>query len=170
MRTKNLRSQPCIRAGLALGPVLAFVAFGGDSLVRRVIESSAPAVHAAQAVNAPRVFFVSPRDGAEVSSDVELELEFGVENYEIAPVPEEFETPRADIGHFHLGVDTGCFAVGEVIPPGEQGWVHFGDGSNTILMQVEPGTMEFSVQIGDDEHRTREGLCETISVEVSGGL
>lgn len=170
MRTRNLRSQPCIRAGLALGPVLAIVTFGGDSLALKGIESSAPAVHAAQAGNAPRVFFVGLRDGAEVSSDVELELEFGVENYEISPVPQEFDTPRADIGHFHLGVDTGCFAVGEVIPPGEPGWVHFGDGSNTISMQVEPGTIELSVQIGDDEHRTREGLCVTISVEVSGGL
>ena len=37
-------------------------------------------------------------------------------------------------------------------------------------MQLEPGTHTFAVQIGDDEHRTLEGLCETIEVELADGI
>ena len=117
----------------------------------------------------PRVFFVTPQDGADISSDFDLELEFGAENYEISPIPEEFESPRPDVGHYHLGVNTGCLAVGEVIPQGE-GWVHFGDGSNTFTLQVEAGAYQLTVQIGDDEHRTQDGLCESIDVDIADGI
>ena len=73
------------------------------------------------------------------------------------------------MGHYHLGVDTGCLPAGEIIPEGE-GWVHFGDGSNVFTLQVEPAAYELTVQIGDDLHRTQEGLCETISIEIADGI
>ena len=56
-----------------------------------------------------------------------------------------------------------------MIPQGE-GWVHFGDGSNTFTMQSEPAEYELTLQIGDDAHRTQEGLCETISVTIADGI
>ena len=117
----------------------------------------------------PRVFFVAPRDGAEISVDVPVVFEFGSENFEISPVPEEAAAPREGMGHYHLGVDTECLPVGEIIPQGDP-WIHFGDGSNTIEMFLEPGEHTFAVQMGDDEHRTLEGLCETISIELADGI
>lgn len=134
------------------------------------MESAAPAADPEPVSGGtPRVFFVTPQDGADISSDFDLELEFGAENYEISPIPEEFESPRPDVGHYHLGVNTGCLAVGEVIPQGE-GWVHFGDGSNTFTLQVEAGAYQLTVQIGDDEHRTQDGLCESIDVDIADGI
>ncbi len=130
---------------------------------------SAPEPVADEPMGDPRVFFVAPEDGAEIAVDLGVSFEFGTENFEISPVPEEVESPRADIGHFHLGVNTECLPVGEVIPQADP-WVHFGDGSNTIDMQLEPGRHTFAVQIGDDEHRTLEGLCETIEVELADGI
>ena len=116
-----------------------------------------------------RVFFVYPQDGAEISVDVPLTLEFGSENFEISPVPEELETVRDGVGHYHFGFDTECLPVGEIIPQSEP-WVHFGDGSNTFDLPLAPGTYQLSVQAADDEHRTLEGLCETISIEIADGI
>ena len=79
---------------------------------------------------APRVYFVAPEDGANISVDHPVVFEFGIENCEIAAVPEEVEQPRPDVGHDHLGVDTECLPVGEIIPMADP-WLHFGDASNT---------------------------------------
>ncbi len=117
----------------------------------------------------PRVFFVAPADGAEISVDIGVNFEFGVENFEISPVPDEVEQAREGMGHYHLGVDTECLPIAEIVPQADP-WIHFGDGSNTIEMQLEPGRYTFAVQMGDDEHRTIEGLCDTIEVEVADGI
>lgn len=113
----------------------------------------------------PRVFFVQPQNGAPVKSPVRFE--FGLENYTISPVPKPAaDKPREGIGHHHLGVDTDCLSVGEVIPMG-QPWIHFGDGRTGIEMQLTPGPHKFALQLGDDQHRTLTGLCSTISVTVA---
>ena len=117
-----------------------------------------------------RIFFVSPADGSQHSEDV-ITIEFGAENYPISAIPEGFDpetdTPREGVGHYHLGYNTGCLAVGEVIPQGGN-WQHFGDGSNTTTLENAPaGTYELTVQIGDDLHATQGGLCTTITIEVT---
>lgn len=171
MRTECLYLNRNVLLGsLMLVPVIALTGCGGGgSMDNGAMESNAPPAGAAPTSGTPRVFFVAPQDGAEISSDFDLPLQFGSENYEISPIPEEFDSPRADIGHYHFGFDTGCLPVGEVIPQGE-GWVHIGDGSDTFSLQVEPGAYELTVQIGDDEHRTQNGLCETIDVEIADGI
>ncbi len=125
---------------------------------------------AAEPIATPRVFFVAPRDGEEISVDIPVAFEFGSENFEISPVPEDFEQPRADMGHYHLGVDVECLAGGTVIEQGTPSWVHFGDGSNTFEISLEPGEHMFALQIGDDEHRTLGGLCETITISLEEGI
>jgi hypothetical protein len=113
-----------------------------------------------------RVYFVEPQDGATLSSESLATFVFGSDQYTIGAVPEgEVTAARADIGHFHLGVDTECLPAGVEIPKADP-WIHFGTGSNTIEMQLKPGPHTLSVQVGDDLHRTVEGLCETISVTV----
>jgi hypothetical protein len=117
----------------------------------------------------PRVFFVAPLDDTDHPAELPLAFEFGSEGFEISPVPNPLETVRSDVGHFHLGVDAECLPAGEIVPQSAP-WVHFGDGSNTIEVSLEPGEHTFSVQIGDDEHRTLEGLCETITVRIEEGI
>ena len=183
MRTKFMSLNRTLLVTMAVVPAVAFVGCGGgsesengmDSAPMEPMESSAPASDpASSSGGSPRVFFVAPGDGGEFSSDFDLEMEFGAENYEISPIPEGFDaetdTPRPDVGHFHVGIDAGgCLPVGQVIPQGE-GWVHFGDGSNTFTMQSEPAEYELTLQIGDDAHRTQEDLCETISVTIADGI
>jgi hypothetical protein len=120
-----------------------------------------------------RVFFVEPKNGATVKSPVKFV--FGNDQVQISPVPQgEVKEARADMGHYHLGVDTDCLPAGTIIPKAEAGatpgnagsWIHFGTGSDNIEMSLTPGTHKFSVEVGDDLHRAVEGLCETISVTV----
>ena len=117
----------------------------------------------------PRVFFVAPQDGGMLPAEQPIAFEFGIENYEISPLPETVEQVRPGVGHHHLGVNTECLSVGELIPKADP-WVHFGDGSNTIGMQLDPGEHTFALQLGDDEHRTIEGLCATITIMVEEGI
>jgi hypothetical protein len=113
----------------------------------------------------PRVFFVQPQDDADVKSPVMLE--FGAQNFQIAAVPQGTVTEtRPNLGHHHVAVDADCLPPGTEIPKAAP-WVHFGDGKNVIDMQLPPGRHRLTLQIGDDLHRTIEGLCSTISVNVT---
>ncbi len=111
----------------------------------------------------PSVSFVMPADGATVSSPVAME--FMASNLNISPVPSEVETPREGMGHHHVAIDTECLPVGEEIPKADP-WVHFGDGSQIYETLLPAGRHTLTLQIGDDEHRTQEGLCTTISITV----
>jgi hypothetical protein len=113
----------------------------------------------------PRVFFVQPADGATVQSPVHLE--FGAADFQIAAVPQGTVTEtRPALGHHHVGVDTDCLPTGTAIPRAAP-WVHFGDGKNVIDMQLPAGQHRLTLQVGDDLHRTIEGLCSTITVNVT---
>jgi hypothetical protein len=138
-------------------------------------ESSAPASSApaastpppAAAASGPRVFFVSPKDGETVKSPVHLM--FGIENYQIAAVPEgTVTTARPGMGHHHLGVDTDCLPPGTVIPKAAP-WVHFGTGATMMDpgVQLTPGTHKLALQTADDTHTTIPGLCSTITITVA---
>ena len=113
----------------------------------------------------PRVFFVQPQDGATVKSPVKLE--FGAQDFTIAAVPQGTVTEtRPSLGHYHIGVDADCLPPGTVIPRAAP-WVHFGDGKNVIDMQLPTGMHKLTLQVGDDLHKTIEGLCTSITVNVT---
>ena len=98
-----------------------------------------------------------------------LKARFGLEGYELAPVPKETPTPeqvRQGMGHHHLGIDMDCLPAGTEIVKGTPSWVHFGTGATEIDVQLEPGPHKLTLQLGDDLHRTVEGLCQTINVTV----
>jgi hypothetical protein len=144
-------------------------ACGGSPESKAEAPAAAPAAAPAEDHGAHaggRVFFMEPANGASVKSPVRLV--FGSEMVTIAAVPPgEVTEVRPNTAHFHLGVDTDCLPVGTVIPKANP-WVHFGDGKNTIDMQLSPGSHKLVVQAGDDKHATMTGLCETITVNVQG--
>ena len=167
-----------VEMSLRLKGVLAIVvcatvaaAACGGGMEEAAPESAAEPMEAAAADESmePRVFFVAPRDETDHATEIPLGFTFGVENFEIGVVPEEVTSVRDGVGHYHLGVETECLPAGEIIPAADP-WVHFGDGSDGMEMQLEGGEYRFTVQIGDDEHRTLEGLCETITVRMEDGI
>ncbi len=116
----------------------------------------------AESSDAPRVWFITPEDGATVTSPVAFE--FGSENITIEPKGDI----HAGAGHHHIGINTECLPAGEAIPEADP-WVHFGDGSAMIEMQLEPGEHTLTIQIGDGEHVTLDepGLCTSVTITVS---
>ena len=151
---------------LAVFVTAGVVACGGGSSGS---EGGAASATDAAPTATPRVFFVDPANETDHPTEIPLGLTFGVENFQISPVPEEAASPRAGLGHYHLGFNTDCLPAGEIIPSADP-WTHFGDGSDGMEMQLEGGEYRFSVQIGDDEHRTLEGLCETITIRMEDGI
>jgi hypothetical protein len=122
------------------------------------------AATAKPASSAPRVFFVEPTEGATVKSPVKLR--FGIENYELAAVPQgDVTAARKGMGHHHVGVDTECLPAGSVIPKANP-WVHHGGAQTEMDMQLTPGKHRLTLQLGDDTHATVEGLCSSITVNV----
>ena len=119
------------------------------------------------AETAPRVFFANLSDGDEVTSPVSIE--FGIENFEIVAAQDPIVIEEGK-GHHHLGVNTHCLEPGVIIVKAEP-WIHFGDGSNTIDMQLPPGPAHLVLQVGDGEHRTLDepGLCAMINLTVIEG-
>ena len=125
-------------------------------------EAAAETPMASEQMGGPRVFFTTPEDGATVASPVHLE--FGHENFNIEPKGEV----HSGAGHHHVGLNTECLPPGEAIPEADP-WIHFGDGSATIDMQLPAGEHTLTIQIGDGEHVTLEdaGLCQSITITVS---
>jgi len=141
---------------------VALVACGGGGDTEPPPSTSPPTTEAAS--TEPRVFFVSPKDGDEVTSPVSFE--FGAENLSVDPVVDPPVVTPGSI-HFHVGYNTDCLPAGEVIPKADP-WVHFGDGSSVYETQLDPGTYKLALQAGDGEHRTLEGdgYCDVINITV----
>lgn len=156
------------RRHLALVAAAALVSACSSEPAAPPAAESAPAVAAAPAEAAkpsgPREFFVEPQDGATVKSPVKLR--FGIENYELAAVPQgTVETVRPGMGHHHVGVDIDCLPPGMEIPKANP-WVHHGGAQTEMDMQLPPGPHKLTLQLGDDKHMTIAGLCQTITVNV----
>jgi hypothetical protein len=108
--------------------------------------------------------FVSPSDGDTVGSPVEVEL--AADGVELT----EAGAPAAGEAHLHVMADIGCVDDGELIPgPSdeheEEGYFHLGDGSDSRELDLEPGTYELCVQLGDGVH-IAFGETETIEITV----
>ena len=113
----------------------------------------------------PKVFFIEPKNGAQVSSPVHMK--FGAEGIEIAAVPPgDVTKTRPGVGHYHIGVGVSCLPPGKTIVKGTPSWVHFGDGKSEIDMQLTPGRHRLALQLGDDLHNTIAGTCQMITVTV----
>jgi hypothetical protein len=95
-----------------------------------------------QAFLAPRVFFISPADGAEVNSPVALEL--GAEHVSIEPAG----TARAGAGYLVVIVDAPCFGPGEVIPADDQ-HIHLSGGETSLDLSLLTGEHRLCLQLAD---------------------
>jgi len=96
-----------------------------------------------------RIFFISPTDGETVSSPVSVE--FGIAGMTVAPAGDM--TPQS--GHHHLLIDTGLPDLGLPIPK-DANHVHFGDGSTSTEISLEPGEHTLQMLLGDHLHIPHE--------------
>jgi hypothetical protein len=117
---------------LALAPALASGALAGET----------PAPEGAA------VYFITPEDGAAVSSPVTVR--FGLKGMGVAPAGID----KDHTGHHHLLVDTPMLE-GEALDysiPADENHVHFGGGQTETTIELEPGTHTLQLLLGDMNH------------------
>jgi hypothetical protein len=107
------------------------------------------------------VHFITPEDGAVVSSPVRLE--FAVAGMEVLPAGEDADNS----GHHHILIDTDLPDMALPIPADAK-HVHFGDGSTTAELILAPGTHTLQLLFADYLHIPHDGpvYSERITVTV----
>lgn len=96
------------------------------------------------------VYFVSPTDGATVESPFRVEM--AAEGVEVRPAG----TMEEGTGHMHILIDTPFIPPGEVIPNDER-HLHYGDGSLSATLELDPAEYVLRLQFADGAHRALEG-------------
>ena len=128
---------------------------------------AAPAVEAAPAAEAapegekkPQVFFVSPADGAEVTSPVKLE--FGIKGMSVDAAGEVKEGS----GHHHLIINGGPIEEGVVVPANET-HIHYGQAQTEAEVALEPGEYSLTMQFANGAHQSYgDPMSAKISIKV----
>ena len=106
------------------------------------------------------VEFSTPKDGAEVSNPVQVEME--VTGMQVKPAG----TMEEGTGHHHLIIDAGPVTKGEVIPANDS-YVHFGGGQTSHELSLKPGEHTLTLQFADGEHKSYgQDWSRTITVNV----
>lgn len=109
-----------------------------------------------------RVWFVSPGDGAALTSP--FVVEFGLEGMELLPAGEIGE----NTGHHHLLVNTPLPRMDLPIIT-DDAHMHFGLAQTSVELSLAPGTYTLQLLLGDDLHIPHEPpvMSEVITVEVT---
>jgi hypothetical protein len=92
-----------------------------------------------------KLYFVSPQDGAEVSSPVTVR--FGLSGMGVAPAGVNLEKT----GHHHLVIDADLPDLDKPIP-GNDNYRHFGGGQTEVVLQLSPGQHTLQMLLGDFTH------------------
>ncbi len=133
-----------------------------ESAAESVAETSPPAAlpRSASAEGA-RLFFITPSDGETVSSPVSIE--FGLEGMAVVAAG----VNETHSGHHHLIVDADLPEMGLPIPANEN-YIHFGDGSTSTELALEPGQHTLRLLLGDHLHIPHDPpvTSETITITV----
>jgi hypothetical protein len=98
----------------------------------------------------PRVWFVQPQNGATVTNPIDVEM--AAEGITIEPAGEIHE----GAGHFHILVDSGFVAPGELVPF-DANHLHFGNGQMTTTVEIEPGQHTLRLQVANGAHQALDG-------------
>jgi len=107
-----------------------------------------------------RVFFMEPKDGAEVQSPVKVVM--GVEGMTIKPSGGVV----AGTGHHHVLINKGPMRGGKVIPT-DKTHVHFGKGQTEATLKLAPGDYTLTMQFADGLHRSYgKRMAHTIRIKV----
>jgi hypothetical protein len=119
---------------------------GAEQPAARQAEAPAPAAMPRTASPAgARLFFITPADGDTVSNPVQIE--FGIEGMSVVKAGDA--TPHS--GHHHLIIDADLPDLGMPIPA-DDNYIHFGDGSTSTEITLEPGRHTLRLLLGDHHH------------------
>ena len=94
-----------------------------------------------------KVFIISPKNGATVTSPVTVK--FGIKGMTLAPAG----TKQDNTGHHHLLIDTDPPAdLSQPIPTVPDKVVHFGKAQTETTLTLPPGKHTLQLLLGDQNH------------------
>jgi len=111
--------------------------------------------------NTGSVSITSPAEGAVVTSPFDVVMQATDFTIEAAS-----NGPSDGAGHFHILVDQPAVAPGQAIPnnPGD-GYYHYGDGSTTATLDLDPGAHTIRIQAGTANHLAYD-LTDSVNIVV----
>ena len=112
-------------------------------------EASPPALQRTASNSDARVFFITPADGAKVTSPVVVK--FGMDSMTVGPAGDA----TVNSGHHHVLVDTDLPDLSLPVPKDER-HVHFGDGSSATELELAPGEHTLQLLFADFMHIPHE--------------
>lgn len=153
-----------VTAGLAV-TLVAFLGACGDDDDDDAVDAGSDETEeatttTAAAEPAASVQITEPADGATVTSPVTVKM--AATGFVIEPAGDG--TVTEGHGHFHVMIDSGCVAVGEVVPS-DATHVHFGKAQTEAPLELAPGEHTLCLQAGDGAH-TALPLTDEIKVTV----
>ena len=109
-----------------------------------------------------KVFIISPKDGAEVSSP--FEVVFGLQGMGIAPAGINFP----NTGHHHLLIDLDELPDLKSGIPADAQHLHFGKGQTQATIELDPGEHSLQLLLGDWMHVPHETpvISEKINISI----
>jgi hypothetical protein len=122
--------------------------------------SALAAEHRAMAPEAAEVYFISPEDGATVSSPVMVK--FGLSGMGVAPAGIEKE----GTGHHHLLIDTELENYDEAVPS-DDNHRHFGGGQTETSVELSPGEHTLQLIVGDQNHVPHDPPVESQMITIT---
>ncbi len=134
---------------------LAFSVFAASLLT-----ASTAFAESSAAPEGASVYFISPTDGAEVSSPVTIK--FGLKGMGVAPAG----TEKAKTGHHHLLIDTKLDDYENSIPADEQ-HRHFGGGQTEATIELKPGKHTLQLVLGDHNHIPHKPVVESKVITIT---
>ena len=95
-----------------------------------------------------KVFFVEPKNGAEISGPVKVVM--GVRGIDIAPAG----TDKPQTGHHHILIDTDVPTGEKALAPlpADDNIKHFGKGQTETTLTLAPGKHTLQLVVGDGNH------------------
>ncbi|MBC6497236.1 MAG: DUF4399 domain-containing protein [Alphaproteobacteria bacterium GM7ARS4] len=160
-----LRSISCVSVWRCLSILcplcLAYVAYGAtESMAHMMMDDT-------EATDAPSVYFITPTDGAIVTSPVKVR--FGLKNFGIAPAGIELE----GTGHHHLVIRPSDDPEATALPEAgtemafSETLLHFGGGQTETELDLRPGAYVLRLVLGDAYHYPIPSLhSEPITITV----
>ena len=119
-----------------------------------------PALTRTTSPDGARVFFITPADGDTISNPVRIE--FGISGMSVVKAGDN----RPNSGHHHLLIDTDLPKLGAPVPA-DANHIHFGDGSTSTEISLEPGHHRLRMLLGDYLHIPHDPALVSKSITIT---
>ncbi|MCB1519607.1 MAG: DUF4399 domain-containing protein [Hyphomicrobiaceae bacterium] len=122
---------------------------------------AAPAMAQTPAADGAKVYFISPKNGDEISGPVVVK--FGLSGMGVAPAG--VEKPKT--GHHHLLINTTLTDFDNPLPA-DDNHKHFGGGQTETTLTLAPGKHTLQLLLGDHNHIPHKPpvMSEVITITV----